>query len=84
LPKHAIEALQYSLKGKNLVSADDAFEIIENGSPTQGHIETVLTAMKKLNFSKLIASRPSRERDIFTGMVAARILEPQSKLATTR
>ncbi len=84
LPPHAIEALRRSIKGENLFSSGDAFEIVEDGSPAHGHVEAVLTAMKKLNFSKLISSRSSAERDIVLGMVAARILEPQSKLATTQ
>ncbi len=84
LPQNAITALRRSLKGENLVSTDDAFEIIENGSPAHGHIEAVLTAMKRLNFSTLISSRRSPERDIVVGMAAARILESQSKLSTTQ
>ncbi len=84
LPPPAIEALRRSLKGERLVSTGDAFEIIENGSPAHGHVEAVLTAMKKLNFSRLISSRRSPERNIVIGMVAARILESQSKLATTQ
>jgi hypothetical protein len=41
-------------------------------------------AMRRLGFSGLIHSRPSRQRDLVVAMVAARILKPQSKLATTR
>jgi len=40
--------------------------------------------MHHLGVDTLIASRPSRERDLVVAMVAARILEPDSKLATTR
>jgi transposase len=40
--------------------------------------------MRRLEFATLIATRPSRERDLILAMVAARILEPSSKLATTR
>jgi len=83
LPPHAIESLRRSLKGENLVSTEDVFEIVEDGSPAHGHVEAVLTAMKKLKFSSLLSSRRSRERDIIVGMVAARILQPKSKLATS-
>lgn len=82
LPLHSIEVLRRSLKGETLVSTN-AFEIIEDGSPAHGHVEAVMTAMKRLNFSRVICSRPSRQRDLVVGMVAARILEPKSKLATT-
>ena len=82
LPPQAIETLRRSLKGENLVSTD-AFEIVENGSPAHGHIDAVMTAMRQLGFSRLISSRRSRQRDLVVAMVAARILEPKSKLATT-
>jgi transposase len=40
--------------------------------------------MKQLRLPELIASRPSRERDLVLAMIAARVLEPDSKLATSR
>ncbi len=82
LPPQSIDILRRSLKGENLVSTD-AFEIIEDGSPSHGHVDAVLTAMKRLDFSRLICSRRSRRRDLVVAMVVARILEPKSKLATT-
>jgi transposase len=82
LPPHSIDILRRSLKGENLVSTD-AFEIVENGSPAHGHVDAVMTAMRRLDFSRLICSRRSGQRDLVVAMVAARILEPQSKLATT-
>lgn len=81
LPAEAIAALRQVLKGKQLVSAEEAFEIVENGSRTHGHAQAVLTAMRRLDFAKLINSRPSRQRDLVLAMVAARVLKPQSKLA---
>ena len=82
LPPQSIEILRRSLKGENLVSTD-AFEIVEDGSPAHGHVDAVITAMRRLDFSRLICSRRSRQRDLVVAMVAARILEPKSKLATT-
>ena len=82
LAPQSIEILRRSLKGENLVSTD-AFEIVEDGSPAHGHVDAVLTAMRRLGFSGLICSRRSRQRDLVIAMVAARILEPKSKLATT-
>jgi len=84
LPAEAIPVLRQVLKGKQMVSADEAFEIVEDGSRAHGHAEAVLTAMRRLGFSGLINSRPSRQRDLVVAMVAARILKPQSKLAMTR
>ncbi len=82
LPPQSIDILRRSLKGENLVSTD-AFEIVEDGSPAHGHIDAVMTAMRRLDFSRLICSRRSRQRDLVVAMVVARILEPKSKLATT-
>jgi hypothetical protein len=44
----------------------------------------VPVAMQRLGFESLIASRASAERDAVCAMVAARILAPHTKLATTR
>jgi hypothetical protein len=47
-------------------------------------VQAVALAMQRLGFSSLVASKPSRERDLVCAMVAARILAPHTKLATTR
>jgi transposase len=84
LPRDQIESIRSILKGEQLVPIDSLFEILKNGSPAHGHVEAVMLAMKQLGFENLIASRPSRERNLVVGMVAARIIEPKSKLATSR
>jgi transposase len=84
LPPEAIAVLRRVLKGETLVSPLDAFEIIEDGSRSHGNVDAVLTAMRRLAIPRLINSRSSRMRDLGVAMVAARILKPQSKLATTR
>lgn len=84
LPMDQVAAIRRILKGKQLVPNDEAFEIVEDGSPAHGHVEAVLTAMRRLGCAGLVNSRASRARDLVMAMVAARILEPQSKLATTR
>ena len=84
LPNEAIEAIKRILKGENLLSSDELFEIVENGSKDHGHVDAVLTAMRRLGFERLINSRSSRQRDLVVSMVAARILKAQSKIATTR
>ena len=83
LPDHIVDIVRRALKGENLVGPDDSFEIVEGGSRFHGHVDAVLTAMKRLKFTTLVSSRPSRQRDLVIAMVVARILEPQSKLATT-
>jgi transposase len=83
LPPKAIDILRRHLAGEHLISSEQAFEIIEDGSPAHGHVEAVMIAMRRLGFSKLLCSRGSRQRDLAVAMVAARILKPKSKLATT-
>jgi transposase len=40
--------------------------------------------MQQLQMERLLAARPSRERDLVLAMIAARIVSPNTKLATTR
>ena len=82
LPPDAVAALRQVLKGEKLVRAHDAFEAV--ASLHHGHVQAVLDAMRRLGFANLVASRPSRQRHLVLAMVAARLLEPDSKLGTTR
>jgi transposase len=82
LPPHVIEVVRRSLKGEALASVEDLFEVVS--SAQHGPVQAVLGAMKRLGMESLLDSRPSRQRRLVAAMVAARVLEPQSKLATTR
>lgn len=81
-PPDRVEGLRRLLRGESLVPVTKLFEVV--ASPHHGHVHAVLTAMQRLGFAALIAARPSRARALVVAMVAARILEPDSKLATTR
>jgi transposase len=82
LPAEQIDAIRRALKGERLVPVSELFETTR--SFHHGHVQAVLTAMRRLGFESLLASRPCRERDIVVALVTAQILEPDSKLATTR
>ncbi len=82
LAAEQVDAIRRTLKGETLVPVAELFEIVR--SRHHGHVQAVRAAMKQLGFESLVASRPSRERDLILAMVIARILEPTSKLATTR
>jgi len=82
LPDHTIELIRGSLSGTAYVEADSVFKVIS--SRPHGQVQAVVSAMKKLDMERLIASRPCRERDLVMAMVAARVLRPDSKLATVR
>lgn len=82
LPEAVVELIRKALQGEILAPVTSLFEILS--SSPQGHVQAVLATMRRLGFASLIASRPCRERDLVVAMVAARVLEPHSKLATTR
>jgi len=81
-PPEAVEALRLALRGVELVPRDDIFAI-ERSLP-HGHVQAVLGTMSTLGMDALLASRPCRERDLVMAMLAQRLLDPCSKLATTR
>ncbi len=82
LPVEQIERIRQILRGEQLAPVDTLFKAV--GSAHHGHVQAVLSVMKRLRFDALLSSRPCRERDLVIAMVAARILKPHSKLATTR
>ncbi len=82
LSAEQVDAIRRTLKGERLVPVAELFEIVR--SRHHGHVQAVRAAIKQLRFESIVASRPSRERDLIVAMVIARILEPASKLATTR
>ena len=82
LPPGAIEALERSLKGETLVSAEDAFEIVR--AYPHGHVAAVVGTMNRLGIGDLLSTRKHRKRQLVLAMIAARILDPCSKLATAQ
>src|SRR5512146_2327808 len=82
LPDHLIEIIKRSLKGEAFVPGAEAFRITR--SLPHGHVEAVLTMIRKLGLEELIATEPSPQRDLVVAMIAERLLFPSSKLAHTR
>src|SRR4029453_12832028 len=76
------EALRRVLRGDTLVAPEDAFEIIR--SLPHGHVAAVLETLRRLGLEALIAAQKSRQRDLVVPMIVARLIHPQSKLATAR
>jgi len=81
-PPERIEALRQLLRGETLVRAEDLFSVAS--SLPHGHVEAVMLAARKLKLDVLLSSRPCRERDLVLAMIAGRVLDPASKLASTR
>jgi len=77
-----VESIRAVLRGDEVRSVAECFEI--SASRTHGHVQALERAMQRLDLAALIDRKPSRERDQVLAMLAARILEPHTKLATTR
>jgi len=82
LSMEQVEGIRAVLNGQMLRPVSELFEV--TASKATGHVEAVFAATKRLRLDTLIDSKPCRERDLVMAMVAARILEPDTKLATTR
>jgi transposase len=82
LSDEQIESIRVVLAGQSVRPVEELWQIAR--SRPHGAVQAVRVAMQRLGFESLIASRPSPERDVVCAMVAARILAPQTKLATTR
>ena len=77
-----IEAIRAALRGEAWQPVAQSFVV--TASRAHGHVHAVALTMQRLGFAALIATKPCRERDLVLAMVAARILAPHTKLATTR
>ena len=77
-----IEAIRAVLAGEAVQPMHTLFET--SRSRPHGAVQAIRVAMEQLGFVGLVASRRSPERDRVCAMVAARILAPHTKLATTR
>ena len=82
LPDHVVEMIRRALKGESFTAVGEAFEI--TSSAPYGAVKAVTVTMQRLGFAGLLGSRPCREASLVTAMVSARILAPNTKLATTR
>jgi len=77
-----VEAIRAALAGHTVQLSPQSLEI--TASRPHGHVHAVTLAMQRLDFASVLGSKPSRERELVLAMVAARIVAPHTKLATTR
>jgi hypothetical protein len=80
-PAERIEQLRRALRGEGQSASATPPEILR--SLPHGHVAGVLGVMRDLGYPDLLASRDSRERRLCMAMIAARLLRPASKLATS-
>lgn len=81
-PKEKIETFRRLLHDEPLVSPHDLFTTRQ--TLPHGHVEAVLDMIRKLELDRLLSWQPCRERDLVVAMIAQRLIDPCSKLATTR
>jgi hypothetical protein len=81
LPAEAVELIRRTLKGETFVAAADAFQITR--SLPHGHVALTWQVARQLGLPGLLGP-PGRQRDLALALVVARVLQPGSKLATTR
>ncbi len=77
-----IEAMRCVLAGQTVQASAQPLDI--TSSRSHGHVQAVSLAMQRLDMASLLGSKPSRERELVLAMLAARIVAPHTKLATTR
>jgi hypothetical protein len=81
-PPAQIEALRQVLKGNTKLNSQlqGAFQIVR--SLPHGHVAAVLAMMRQLKLDQLLQDGPPRARVL--ALIAQRVLQPASKLATAR
>ena len=82
LPTELIDIIRRHLRGELPAASPGGFEIVR--SFPHGHVAAVLATLRHLGLEELIASRPSLQRTLVTAMIVSRVIEPCSKLATSR
>jgi transposase len=81
-PKEKIDTFRRLLRDEPLVSPQELLST-EKTLP-HGHVEAILMAIRKLGLDSLISAKRCRERDLVLAMIVERLIDPCSKLATTR
>ena len=83
-PTEKIEALRRVLKGETTLGPPlpQAFTIAR--SLPHGQVAAVLTTIERLRLPRLLERKRCRQRDLVLAMIASRLLEPTSKVATAR
>ena len=81
-PNELVDMIRLAVQGETMVPKSALFSV-ERSVP-HGHVQAALGTIKKLGVDSLVASKRCRERDLVLAMIAQRILDPCSKLATAR
>ncbi len=83
LPPHVVDGVRALFRGGVAVARPGDAVAIRRALP-HGHVAAVLGTMRRLGFRRLLGRSKERLRDLALAAVAARTLDPASKLATAR
>ncbi|MDR2352704.1 MAG: hypothetical protein LBF22_05985 [Deltaproteobacteria bacterium] len=79
-----VKNIKMAITKRELTYVDDVIERIEClDSIPCGHVEAVLNTMERIGMAHMIDPKPSRERNIILGLVAARLIKPHSNYDTS-
>lgn len=81
-PPDKVETFRRLLRDERLVSPQDLLST-EKTLP-HGHVQAILEMIDRLKLDRVISSQPCPERDLVLAMIVQRLIDPCSKLATTR
>jgi hypothetical protein len=82
LGDEVVALIRQALPGEVLQPAGQRLAVVR--SYHHGPVQAVLKARQRLRLESVLGARACRERTLVKAMVAARLRDPQSKLATTR
>jgi len=81
-PAQLVSVIERTVRGEQLIAPGEAFTI--QRSWPHGHVAAVLGTAQRMKLEQLLDPKSSRQRDLVLAMIVARVLQPASKLATTR
>ena len=82
-PSSMVEGLRLLLKGGVVVEKlEEIFDVVR--SRPHGHVAAVLGTLRREGLDRLIGGKGSRQHALSVAMIVARLIDPQSKLATAR
>jgi transposase len=82
VPDDIVALIKLVLKGEPLVPVNGLLTIDQ--SLPHGHVHAVLETIRALELDTIIASKPSRSRDLVLAMIVNQLISPSSKLGLTR
>lgn len=82
-PAHLVEGLRGLLKGGLVVdTVGGSFDVVR--TRPHGHVAAVLGSLRAVGLDGIIGEKESAEHALTVAMIVARLIDPQSKLATAR